>query len=348
MTAGETSAWLGDLQRRMNRSGEARAHIETAAKNEPESAIAVAALGLEQISGERVADGLANLRRAAGLAPDDFFVRFVAGVWPLRVDGDRPREAAAAAIASLKRASTINPNSADAFGWLAYAQLLADAPLNEVRTSIDRAVQLAPGRIEYVMRWADVRMRQGDYAAAKGPLTQIAALKSGPAAAEMARVRLQRVTEYEAELAGRNAARAAAEAAPPEPPPAVVPVSSDVSLGVPGSATDKPLDPNVTLMLRKVGAGEDRVTGLLTNIECRKNEVRFEVRADDRVLNATAKRMEDVELTQFLDLKDFRVACGSRSQPETVVLTWRREEPPVPGRVGVAVALEFVPRGYVP
>jgi hypothetical protein len=101
-------------------------------------------------------------------------------------------------------------------------------------------------------------------------------------------------------------------------------------------------------MLRKVGPGEDRATGLLTRIECGKNEVRFEVRSGDRTLSATAKRMEDVELTQFLDLKDFSVACGSRPQPETVVLTWRREEPPVQGRVGIAVALEFVPRGYVP
>jgi hypothetical protein len=42
------------------------------------------------------------------------------------------------------------------------------------------------------------------------------------------------------------------------------------------------------------------------------------------------------------------VTCGPRAQPETVVLTWRLEEPPVQGRVGVAVAVEFVPRGYVP
>jgi len=348
MSAGETSAWLGDLQRRMNRAGEAKARIEAAAKSEPQSAIAIAALGLQQLSEDRVADGLASLRRAASLAPDDFFVQFVAGVWPLRVDAGQGRQAVAAAIESLKRASTLNPNSADAFGWLAYAQLVSDAPLGDVRNSIDRAVQLAPGRIDYVMRWADVRIRLGDYAAAKGPLTQIAALKIEPAAAEAARVRLQRLAEHEAALAETNAARAAAEAAPTEALPPAMPTRGGGSLGVPGSAADRPLDPNITLILRKVGPGEDRATGLLTRIDCRPNEVRFEVRSGDRTLSATAKRMEDVELTQFLDLKEFSVACGSRPQPETVVLTWRREEPPVQGRVGVAVAIEFVPRGYVP
>jgi tetratricopeptide (TPR) repeat protein len=347
MTAGETSAWLGDLQRRMHRGGEGKGRIEAAAKSEPDSPIAATALGLLQISQERVDDGLASLRRAAGLAPEDFFVQFAAGVWPLRVESARPSEAIAAAIESLKRATALNPNSADAYGWLAYALQMSKAPLGEVRSAIDRAVQLAPGRIDYLMRWADVRIRLGDYAAAKGPLTQIAALKVDPAAAETARVRLQRLSESEAALAERDAARAAAQAAPADAPAAPAPPSGG-SLGVPGSAADRPLDPNITLMLRKVGPGEDRATGLLTRIECGKNEVRFEVRSGDRTLSATAKRMEDVELTQFLDLKDFSVACGSRPQPETVVLTWRREEPPVQGRVGIAVALEFVPRGYVP
>jgi hypothetical protein len=208
-------------------------------------------------------------------------------------------------------------------------------------------VQLAPGRIDFVMRWAEVRMRMGDYAAAKGPLTQIAALKIDRVAAQAARVRLQRLADMEAEVAERNAARAAAEAAPAEAPAPAPPLPGG-SFGLPGSAADRPLDPNVTFILRKVGPGEDRATGLLTRIDCKANEVRFEVRSEERTLSATAKRMEDVELTQFLDLKDFSVTCGPRTQPETVVLTWRRDEPPVQGRVGVAVALEFVPRGYVP
>ena len=60
----------------------------------PDSPIVLTALGLQQITEERVADGLASLRRAAGMAPDDFFVQFVAGVWPpLRVDAGRPHDA---------------------------------------------------------------------------------------------------------------------------------------------------------------------------------------------------------------------------------------------------------------
>jgi hypothetical protein len=65
-------------------------------------------------------------------------------------------------------------------------------------------------------------------------------------------------------------------------------------------------------------------------------------------VTAAAKRMEDVELTQFLDDKDFTMSCGPRTAPDTVYLTWRPDQTSVPGRVGIAVSLEFLPRGYVP
>ena len=72
----------------------------------------------------------------------------------------------------MKRAVALNPDSADAHGWLAYAQMLSDASLPDARSSIERAMQLAPGRIEYRLRWADIRIQQGGYDDAKALLTQ--------------------------------------------------------------------------------------------------------------------------------------------------------------------------------
>src|SRR4029453_3119912 len=66
------------------------------------------------------------------------------------------------------------------------------------------------------------------------------------------------------------------------------------------------------------------------------------------MVTAVAQKMDDVELTQFTNEKNFSFGCGPRARPDTVYLTWRREETPVAGRVGVALALEFLPRGYVP
>jgi hypothetical protein len=58
--------------------------------------------------------------------------------------------------------------------------------------------------------------------------------------------------------------------------------------------------------------------------------------------------MEDVELTQFVADTDFTISCGSRAVPDALYMTWRPDATPVAGRVGIAVSLEFLPRGYVP
>jgi tetratricopeptide (TPR) repeat protein len=339
MTAGEANAWLGDLQRRVHREVEAKARIEGAMTADPSAPIAHAALGLLRLTEQREDDGIDALRRAAEMAPDDFLTQFLHGAWQLRVDDARAEPAAvASATAALKRAVAINPHSSDAYGWLAYAQMLTEASLPEARASIERAVELAPGRIDYRLRWADIRILQGAYDEAKTLLTRIAAVTVDPDAASGAKLRLERLASYdEAEAARRSARLDAASGSAPSR-----------SIETPGIDPSKPPDAEVRLVLRKVGDGEERAYGLLVTIECTRGEVRFHVRSGDRTVTAAAKRMEDVELTQFLNEKDFTIACGARTQPETVYLTWRRDATPVAGRVGVAVSLEFLPRQYVP
>jgi tetratricopeptide (TPR) repeat protein len=349
MTAGEANAWLGDLQRRVRRETEAAARIEAAVTADPGAPIVHAALGLLRLSEKREDEGIDALQRAAQMAPDDFLMQFLHGVWLLRVNESPSSATVGTAIGALKRAVTLNPDSADAYGWLAYAQMLSEASLPEARVSIERAMQLAPGRIEYRLRWADIRIQQGGYDEAKALLAQIAAVKIDPDAAAGARLRLERVATFEQAVAARKAARLEAETASrnrTDPPPSSP--NRSRSIEVPSADAPKAPDTDVAFRLRKVGPGEARAYGRLIRIDCTPDEVRFHIRSDDRTVTAAAKRMEDVVLTEFLNDKDFTVSCGSRMVPDTVYLTWRRDQTPVAGRVGIAVSLEFLPRGYVP
>ncbi|PYQ76498.1 MAG: hypothetical protein DMG01_16800, partial [Acidobacteria bacterium] len=65
---------------------------------------------------------------------------------------------------------------------------------------------------------------------------------------------------------------------------------------------------------------------------------------------AVAKRMEDVELAAYGNDKELAIACGPRTEPDTVYLTWRRADAAqrAAGLLGTAVAVEFVPRDYLP
>jgi tetratricopeptide (TPR) repeat protein len=347
MTAAEANAWLGDLQRRVGRETEAATRIEDAVRAGPGSPIAHVALGLLRVEQQRGSEALDTLERAAQMAPDDFLTQFLHGSWLLRIDRSESGPTIDKATTALKRALAANSSSADVYGWLAYAQMLSKVTLGEAHASIDKAVQLAPGRLEYLLRLADIRILEGDYDRAKALLIRIAAVKIDPEAVSSAEQRLERLARFEQAEALRNAVRREAEAlstsrsaAPP----------STTSRSAETARSDAPpdRDTRVEFKLRKVRDGEDRAFGMLVRVDCTPNEVLFHVRAAGGTVTAVAQKMDDVELTQFTNDKDFSFGCGPRAQPDTVYLTWRREETPVAGRVGVALALEFLPRGYVP
>lgn len=91
--------------------------------------------------------------------------------------------------------------------------------------------------------------------------------------------------------------------------------------------------------LRQVKAGEDRVFGDLVAVDCDAGGVRFSVRVGARIVTAAADRMADVELTTFTSQTALTLGCGERTPPDRVYLT---------SKDGRAVAVEFVPRDYVP
>jgi tetratricopeptide (TPR) repeat protein len=97
--------------------------------------------------------------------------------------------------------------------------------------------------------------------------------------------------------------------------------------------------PSLPFDLRPVQAGEERVLGDLVSIECDDEGVRFSVRAGSRVVVAAAERLRDVELTAFGGTGELTLGCGARTPPDRVYLT---------SKSGHAVAVEFLPRDYVP
>jgi tetratricopeptide (TPR) repeat protein len=190
MTPGEVDAWLGDAQRRVKRVEDAAPRIERAATTEPNTAIAQLALGLLRLSQNRASEALAAFGRAATLAPDDFLTQYVSGVSRLRADPSGSEDQHAGALATLKRAVMLNSASSDAYAALAYAQMMSAATLTEARSSIERSIALSPGRLDYRLRYADIRLLQGDVDGARAILTAIAAIKSDATASNAATARL--------------------------------------------------------------------------------------------------------------------------------------------------------------
>ncbi len=338
VSAPESEAWLGDLQRRVGRVDEAAPRIEASVKAAPGAAMPHFALALLRLSQERRDEAWPSFDRAAALAPDDFLVQFTFGARILRdrstgVSGDAGELARARDL--LARAAAINPTSSEAFAWLAYAEMVSDHRQAAARTAIARAIALAPGRLDYRLRSADISVLEGEFNEANTLLTQLAAITTDPLIAIGAKARLERVAEYQQRVVAakaRTAARAAAMNAP---------VDSDQ----PRETDDR------TFTLRAVQRHEQRAYGQLTELECAKGQVRFHLRVGSRDIVSAAASMGAVALTNFGADKDFTLVCGRREPPDAVYLTWRLTTPRTENGatlVGDAIAVEFVPRGYTP
>jgi tetratricopeptide (TPR) repeat protein len=336
ISPGEANAWLGDLQRRIHREDEGTKRIEAAVQADSKSAAAQLALGLLRLAQERDAEGLEALKRAAELGPDDFAMQFVRGLWLLRTSYRERSAVPPGTIQALKRATELKPDSAEAFSWLASAQMREPATLADARASIERAVDLSPGDATYRIRRADIIGLQGEYEEAKKALQEIAAVSSDPVASDAASASLDSIErrEQRGKMEAAEVALAGAAAAS--------------HAGTPGSARSTDDWDRVTPDLRKLQPGEVREWGLLVRLDCSTQEVKFEVRGGNRTVVATAPRMEDVNLISYLDDKDFTIACGARKKPESIYITWTPGDTPDDTRDGTVVAVEFLPKGYIP
>ena len=193
VAAGEAGAWLGDLQRRIGRRDEAAPRIEAAARAAPDRSMPQLALGLLRADEGRGDEAWAAFERAVAAAPDDFFAQFSYGVSRLRYQAAAvavPAAAVARAHDALTRAASINPSSSEAFAWLAYAEMMTDGRLREARAAIERAIDLAPGRIDYRLRDADICVLDGRIDQAIALLTDLAKVKTDRAAVDGATRRL--------------------------------------------------------------------------------------------------------------------------------------------------------------
>lgn len=357
--AAEAAAWLGDLQRRAGRAAEAAARIESAAAaapNAPMAQLAKAWLRLEQ---KKPDEAWPAFERAAAVAPDDFTIHFAYGVALLRQEVDAGRYQGNTPVvdrarAALTRAAALNPVSSDVFAWLAYAEMLTDGRLTQAAAAIGRAMEMAPGRVDYVLRAADICILAGSLADARNMLHEVSRTTTDKVSATAAKTRLAELDTREAEAraaaAARSAIRDQEQRAIEGRSLASLPDGSAAVATDPEPGADRVADVPEP-RLRPVRRGEERAYGELVEIECGASQVRVHLKVGRRVIIATANGMTDIAVKAFVPPNDAATTCGKNSSPPTVFLTWRTQPHRAEGAltiVGRAIALEFVPPGYTP
>lgn len=191
LSPAETRAWQGEVLRSVGWP-EGAAEVEAAAVMDPESAMVQVLLGRTRLATGDAPGGHAALTLGADRGPDDFLAQFWKGFW--FVQAGAPAEEAGAAVRALRRATALRPASADAHALLAEA-LLAGTPASPraAAAAIERALALAPERLEFMLIQAHVLLRLDQPDAARGVLRVLAGVDHDSRLASRARELLARL-----------------------------------------------------------------------------------------------------------------------------------------------------------
>jgi tetratricopeptide (TPR) repeat protein len=330
----EAEARLGDFLLHMNRLDEAESRLQAALKMDRDASDTYSSLGSLRLRQDRFDDAWTLLSRAAQLSPNSFATQYALGTSFFRgrtgvmKAADSTDGRMTAARNALARAVELDPAAPDAWVWLANAHMLNETP-DDARRAIERAVRLAPRRQEYRLLAARIAVAQGDTAAARSFIGDLAARADREDLVLQARDVLALIARSENYAKQRDAlgVRPEAERPPPASMPAEIPA------------------------FRPVGAGELRALGVIERIDCRPTAgLVLHAKLPDRTLHLAAKSFEEVTLVTFRpDVK--AVACGAQER-YPVFITWRpvvREATVASNGVdGIAVAVEILPEGYVP
>ena len=99
--------------------------------------------------------------------------------------------------------------------------------------------------------------------------------------------------------------------------------------------------------LRAPQNGEERHFGYLVAIECQPSAVIVHLDIQGQALTVRAARFDAIDFISYRDDLRGALGCGRRTALDGVVATFRRETTAAP-HAGTVVAVEFVPRGFMP
>jgi Flp pilus assembly protein TadD len=357
----EADTYLGDLQARVGRIGEARARLQKVLERRPGTARATLGLGLIDLRADRLEAALPLLERAATEGPDDGQVQgalgraLVSRLGELEYTSDEYAATLKRARSALVRAVELDPNSARSVALLGFAEL-ASRDFERSVTLLTRAVALAPAREEYRLILARAFLGQGQFSRAIDILGTMLATGSTPAIREQARELLAVVAN------AKNASNASSPASTrpaPEPPAARSASSSPPPVSEPAPAAP-PVAPaeagagaaarraTSTPAFRPVGPGETRVLGQFRGIVCGRELTVLAIQSQGRLLQLRQNPARPPEFIAYVPNPPSSVGCGPINPPQRVLATYVAAERPSTAYEGDVVAIELIPDDVTP
>lgn len=322
ISAAEAQSYLGDLLCRLGRADEGEALLQAAVAQAAKLPVAQMALGAQRLRQQRYREAAGHFAQAAAAAPQNHLAHYYHAYALQHAQADEyqfisefPDETTQTMRAALARARSLQPDFADTYRLLAFINLVRNENLDEAVRLLERALELAPQRADFLYTLAQVAMRRQDYAAARRHAASVISCDAKAELRQRAQAMLNTIAQVEEQLAQAKA-EAGTRGAPDN--------SASAAPPLPG----------------KRFTGE-QVRGLLVRIDCNDAEITLTVNSSGRAFRFQTALGKLIFVRYTMGIPN-EITCGALAPARLVIITYQRPPTLSPRLDGVPVGVEFI------
>jgi tetratricopeptide (TPR) repeat protein len=338
-------AVLGDFLSIANRPAEATEMLERSLKVDPDQSLALSSLALVKARKFYYEDAEALAERAIQSDPDNFLFHYRYAAALSRREMTKfgfvsgyPRPLAEKMRIALARAIELNPAFAEAYALLCFVNYVRNENLNESRELIGQALRIAPGNQRYLLRLAEIELRQEKFTEARKITLEVHRTAPTEQLKLYSQNTLQRIDSTENQLAKLRDEKARY-------------VNDEI-------VTDKPLSEEeirrrrekatveqTRIMLKRPKFEETRILASLIRVECGKERIEFIFKSASGPLKLQAKSFDGISLWSFIeDMSEYSLGCGNLTRDNNASVIYKREKET--GTAAELLSIEFVPKSF--
>ena len=348
MKDSEAKANLGDLLAHSERLNEAENLLKEALALDGDSVIGNASMGFLRMRQHRFDEAQRYLEKAAAFDRTSYLVhyRYAYAISREFIDSRNiithyPAEAATKMRYALATAIALNPSFPDSYGLLAKISLVRNEKTEEGISNLTKAISLAPGNQVYKLNLASLYMKLGQFDKAQSVMESV----YGSAADDDIRARatgmmasLKEMRDQAAGMIAAGAGRSRVFSTNEDNPPTeeeVAKLRAEFEYEAIGNALRKPV------------AGETRIVGYLSRIDCAgADDIVYTIKAGDQVLRLYSRDFKSLVFTALSPVPEKRIDCGGIKQEFFAILTFRPKTNPRTGTKGELIAIEVIPENF--
>jgi tetratricopeptide (TPR) repeat protein len=344
LSEAEAKTYLGDLLYRFDRLSESEMLSLQVILLNPNSSRAHATLGLIRAAQGKYDESARFLAKAIELDSNNYLAHYHyarvlsrQGMSEFGFVSEYSALLAGKMRESLKKAMALNPDFSQSYELYAFVSVVRNENIDEAIEYLNRALKIAPGNQQYLIRMAELLMWKEDFSNARKIAEKIAKTAAEPQLKVYAENTVDRINNYEGQMySARN---------PRKRLPSITDrIFTEEELRV---LREQGLIESLNMMVAKPQKGEKRILGSLTKIECQPNSIYFTVKAGNQTFQLKSETFETVNLTAYSkEMGNAKFGCGELKQQNLAVIVYRPADKTETKSAGELKSIEFVPANF--